>query len=464
MGLVHSMGTRIRLLFPLLCVFLAFGLRLIDLGDLGLWGDEGWSLYLAQHSLAALTIETGADIHPPLYYYLLHFWRPLAGLGEFSARYLSVIPGTLVVAATFALGRRLAGPRVGRIGAVLMACVPFAVYYSHEVRPFMWATLWCACALYALLRALDAPSRVAWAAYAVLSLLSAFTLYSTAMWYAAHGVLLLLKRDWRRALPIWVALEAGVLALSLPWLWVYGGATGEHLTGQGAFTEREALPVYVLGARAVRGFLVGVTLPETAAWVLAGAMCAIIAGGVIAPRSRRTGTVVDLTALALVPVLALYPIHLLFPWFEPRVLTFCIVPLCLLLAASLDGWLTRSRWAFAVASAVLAVSYGIGLYDYYADYTRYSPDLEDYNPLVAQVADQAAAGDVVLYNAPWHVGYFEAYYDGPALDFWLFSSASALSSTETPRQVWLVLRDIVRQPGGARPEDQAEDLLSARTF
>jgi hypothetical protein len=97
-------------------------------------------------------------------------------------------------------------------------------------------------------------------------------------------------------------------------------------------------------------------------------------------------------------------------------------------------------------------------------FNRYSPEIEDYRPLIAQVEHHATPGDVVFYNAPWHIGYFEAYYHGPQLDFRPLEPGKVEAVLDEPRQVWVMARDIVRRPGGATTEDRAEDLLSAGAF
>ena len=68
----------------------AFALRLYRLGVSSLWYDETVSGVLAQQDLLALTRHTAGDIHPPLYYYLLHFWGRLAGWSEFSVAFVSL--------------------------------------------------------------------------------------------------------------------------------------------------------------------------------------------------------------------------------------------------------------------------------------------------------------------------------------------------------------------------------------
>lgn len=450
----------VSVLAGLLVCLLAFRLRLIDLGRLNLWGDEAWALYAHHIGLARLTVETGRDIHPPLYYYTVLAWVRLAGTDEFALRYLSVFAGTLLIATVFTLGRRLAGVRVGMLSALLTAITPFAVYYSQEARPFIWVMLWCTLALYVLVRSLDG-SRQNWIGYAAFTFLAAFTSYPTALWFALHGLLILARPAWRRHFWTWLGIEAGILALALPWLLVFGRDIQAHLAGQGAFTAREAMSLPALLFRSLGGFLAGITLPPIGTWLVSIVALALGVFGIAVSRRQSWDAVAILSVLALLPVLALYPIHRRFPWFEPRVLAFCAVPLYLLIAIGLDGWLSRRWWLFAVGGAVLIAAWGCGLYDYWGRFDRYSPELEDYYPLIAHIEAQAQPGDLVLYNANWHVGYFYAYYRGARLDFQPFLEAQSVSG---PRQVWVVLRDVVRQPGGSRPEDQVEDLISAAAF
>src|ERR671936_747856 len=77
--LEHSARThraRWTLVVLLLC---AFALRLLNLTVQPLWFDEGWSVWFATADLPTMAARTAADIHPPLYYALLHAWIALAG-------------------------------------------------------------------------------------------------------------------------------------------------------------------------------------------------------------------------------------------------------------------------------------------------------------------------------------------------------------------------------------------------
>jgi len=73
------------LVFLAFLAFLAFALYTFRLDLQSLWYDEGFSVYLARMSLGEITARTASDIHPPFYYYLLHFWVKAFGSTEFSS-------------------------------------------------------------------------------------------------------------------------------------------------------------------------------------------------------------------------------------------------------------------------------------------------------------------------------------------------------------------------------------------
>ncbi|HRW09734.1 MAG TPA: hypothetical protein P5121_31750, partial [Caldilineaceae bacterium] len=76
----HLMTDQHRKWPILLLVLLGVGLRFARLSWQPLWADEGYSLYFATEPLLRMLWLTANDIHPPLYYALLHLWTvTLAG-------------------------------------------------------------------------------------------------------------------------------------------------------------------------------------------------------------------------------------------------------------------------------------------------------------------------------------------------------------------------------------------------
>ncbi|MBI5957018.1 MAG: glycosyltransferase family 39 protein [Chloroflexi bacterium] len=143
------------MLVTILIVGLAFLLRVYHLNGQSLWYDEGFSAFLSQQGLAEITARTAADIHPPLYYYLLHLWIPLAGDGEFALRFPSAVFGVLSVPLFYQVGRRLFGNQIGLLSALMATLSPFYVWYSQEARMYTLVTLLGLCSSYLLLRLLE---------------------------------------------------------------------------------------------------------------------------------------------------------------------------------------------------------------------------------------------------------------------------------------------------------------------
>jgi mannosyltransferase len=137
---------------------LAVALRVWHLNGQSLGYDEGYSIALARQSLGAIAAQTAADIQPPLYYDLLHFWMQLFGTSEAAVRSLSLLFGVLTVPLLYALGRRLFGPATGLLAALLGAVSPFWIWYAQEARNYTLVTFLGALSSYLLL-AISLPCR-----------------------------------------------------------------------------------------------------------------------------------------------------------------------------------------------------------------------------------------------------------------------------------------------------------------
>lgn len=110
----------------------------LRLGELGqpLWTDEGISIGIASHGLAAIPGLMVKDGSPPLYYMVLHVWMALFGKGEGATQALSLIFALATVPVGLWAGWSLFGRRVGWITAGLMAFSPFLSIYASETRMY----------------------------------------------------------------------------------------------------------------------------------------------------------------------------------------------------------------------------------------------------------------------------------------------------------------------------------------
>ena len=209
-----------RLCLLILIIWLGFALRLHNLDDVPLRGDEAFSaLYWTELPPArSLTEIAFRDPHPPLVYLLFHLWgRFIGGIGSpFALRFLPLLGNIIGAAAMFALGCRLSRrSAVGLMAALMWALHPFEIWHSQDFRNYaIWAGL-SATALWLGLRLMDAPRRrINWSLYALAASLSAFIFYTELLMMLALAVVAWRRLN-RRFLPRFLALQGLIAAAVL---------------------------------------------------------------------------------------------------------------------------------------------------------------------------------------------------------------------------------------------------------
>lgn len=96
---------------------------------------------------------------PPLYFYSLYFLFKIFGYTTFVARMYSAIVGIFSIYAIYLLGKEMINTRVGLIVAFLVAINPFHLYFSQEVRPYIFLFLFTTLAFYYLVKFLKVSNR-----------------------------------------------------------------------------------------------------------------------------------------------------------------------------------------------------------------------------------------------------------------------------------------------------------------
>ncbi len=130
-------------------------LRVLMLANKGMWLDETFSLWIANHGVAdMLQWITRIDQHPPLYYLLLHYWIAQNGDSPYYARLLSALFGAGTIPIIFLIGKRLSGDVVGWAAALFLSLSLFNIYYAQETRMYTLLTFNAAVTIYALVRLL----------------------------------------------------------------------------------------------------------------------------------------------------------------------------------------------------------------------------------------------------------------------------------------------------------------------
>jgi hypothetical protein len=165
-------------LVVVLVLLTAFGLRLVRLGEQNIWWDEGLALWAVRQSLGETTLWTAADVHPPVFFWLLWFQVRLAGESAFVGRLVDVWAGVLTVALVIPVGRLLGGWRVAGVAALMLAVACFPVWWSQELRMYAPATAFTLAACFFALQA--ARGKPWWFGSVISASLALWTLYLSA--------------------------------------------------------------------------------------------------------------------------------------------------------------------------------------------------------------------------------------------------------------------------------------------
>jgi uncharacterized membrane protein len=99
--------------------------------------DEVWSVKAASSSFGSeIAALKDQDVHPPLYFLILHLWIRLFGTGERSVRSLSGLFYILTVFAVYGIGRDLYGRDTALLSAALYLCSPLAILSAQFARMY----------------------------------------------------------------------------------------------------------------------------------------------------------------------------------------------------------------------------------------------------------------------------------------------------------------------------------------
>ncbi len=402
-----------------LFVLVGLGLRLIRLDFQPLWWDEGYSVWFAGHPLGEMARLTAADIHPPLYYALLHGWTQALGLSPAPLRLFSVVVSLPAIPLAYVLGRDLHSRRAGLVAAGLVALNPLAIFYGQEIRMYGLATTFSFLALWTGWRwAQPSASRRFGVAYALALAGGFYTLYYFALLPLAQflWVLVAARSRWR---PWLVAAIAAVLVY-VPWLLFAGPKLLNYVAYKVVQDNDTPLSLLPYSGRHLSAFLAGHlegSLAPLWPWVLI--FLVPLAAALLWPQPNTAGQsaqavpskqAVLYLALALFVPLAIGFLQQRRAPFLPdrfeRVLLFAAPAFWVLVAVALDRLSRRSvAVAVVLGASILAVN-AAALAAFYT-VPRYRD--HDYRPLIAQVGQATAPGDSVFAIFPWQVGYFWSY-------------------------------------------------------
>jgi hypothetical protein len=189
---LNATRSSLRILVTLFAVmWLAFALRVYQLGSVPFRGDEAFSVqYWSGIPLTqSLTTIATLEPHPPLAYAVFRAWGLFVGLeSEFALRMLGVLVNLMGVPALYLIGRRTGGARYGVGVALLWAIHPFEIWHAQDYRNYaLWAGL-SALGLYWGIRTLQTRHKADLLRYAAIGLITSLIFYFELLSLAALAI------------------------------------------------------------------------------------------------------------------------------------------------------------------------------------------------------------------------------------------------------------------------------------
>lgn len=427
------MSRQRNLVIIILLLLVAFALRLYRLDFQDIWWDEARNIDVASRNLAVIATAKEMDIHPPLYFYTLHFWMLGAGRSEFAVRFLSVFFSLLTIPLFYCFGvamsqTTLHAPRstlhaFSLLAATIAAFAPFYVSEAQETRMYTMAIFLSTASAYCLYRAWREGGRLLWASYVLASALSIYTHYSAGFILIAENAFLALlvllgppPTSRLSLLRRWVLSQLAIGVLYLPQLRL---ALRQVVAYENPTMGVPDLPSFLL--QVWQNFSLGpaADLIQPAPF-LAGIAFILVLGldiGLASLKSQVSSLksqVVWLCLWLVLPLLLYFYILRERPFFHPRYIMLATPPYYLLLA-----WALGQIWKRMPAVGLLSVAFLLAAFASAIRVDFFDPAgfSDDTRGLARFIEGQAGENDVVLIDVPYP---FDYYYHGRAPAHYLF--------------------------------------------
>jgi mannosyltransferase len=401
-----------------LTLFCALGLaiRLLGIAAESFTLDEATSLIIARMPILKIfSYLQKSDVHPPLYFLLLHFWR-IGGEGTSFLRLLSALVGVLTIPATYFLGRRLFNQEIALVTSLLVGLAPLHIYYSQITRGYSLLILLTVLSFLFLLRATDLDTPLSWAIYIICALASLLTHYYALLALFFQNlmavVFILFPKKSRNSWRNWGL--ANILASVLFFAWLSQSAVlTQNLTP--LWLSAEPKPTLESLITPIIKFSLGPVSWSFPSWALrvSGAVFLLIL--VLAPIKREarwpffnpgiSPSAAIVWGYFLLPLLAAWIISQEKNIYALRYLSPFLIPFLLLLGVGISK--ITPKWLRALAAGAVISIFLSGAWLTYRTVQH-----TDWRVASSYLIRSALPGDIVVVSPPWYQKVLDYYARG----------------------------------------------------
>ena len=380
-----------------------FGVLYIVLCSINLqqsiWFDESYGAYLTRFSFEDIWGLTAADVHPPLYYFLLKLWSGIFGYTDFGMRFMSVFFGAIAIVFAWQWLKRTFGTKPALIATLLMTLSPMLIRYGQEMRMYTMAVAIIFGATYVLQLAIDTKKRRYWIIYGILMALGMWTHYFVALIWLAHLAYLIYvyrKKIFQKNIIISYALA---VVLYLPWIPSFLSQTS---------TVQQGFWIGAPSIATVTDYFTNSFLylnsADIAGWLL---ILTVVIAFCFVSLVRRLGKKLSLLHfMAFLPPILLILLSMppFTPMFVDRYIIYSMICLSLIVGIGLTVVKFKSRIVAPIIMTLLFVGTSvIGIFNVYefGNYNKTTHGKSDAKALFESVAAISQPGEPIISNSEW---------------------------------------------------------------
>ncbi len=342
-------------------IVLAVTARWVGITKSSIWHDEGYSAMLASRDWLGIWLGSARDVHPPLYYELLHGWSVIFGNSALALRSLSAVCGVAVVGLGYLIVDKITKRHnIAALAGVILALNPFLIRYSQEARMYGVLGVFMLVAMLGLIMIVRRNNR--WLGYALYILgisaglythyftvlvVASFWLYVASLYIVKGNKKIKLLSDWR-----WWGANVLAVIIFLPWI---PNMINQITSGQGlGWLSKTSIATFNDTIWQFFTFTDAHLIGPISYWVLPlGVLAAILYISILDKSKERFVRL--LAIFTLLPILSVIVISLVKPVFHQRYFVFSALSVCMLLAIYFSSLVKKHR-AVAVALALVVIS------------------------------------------------------------------------------------------------------------
>lgn len=375
--------------------------RSISLLKSSIWHDEGFSLMLASRSPLDIWLGSARDVHPPLYYEILHFWTEIFGNSVLSVRSLSLIAGIIVVWLGYQIAFMISNKRnVALLAGLLLSLNPFLIRYSQEVRMYGILGVFLLIAIIGLIKiSKDSKDWFGYVLYVIGVSAGLYTHYFTAMVVIAFWIYIVsiyfiknkitLITNWR-----WWLANILALLIFLPWV---PSMMAQFTRAQGlGWLSKTSIRTLNDTVWQFMTFTDARQILILIYWLVPVLILGLVVYVCIKDRSKEKFSRL-LALFTFLPLIMAVMISFIRPVFHERYFVFSAIGLCLMMALAIYYIFLNNKYLAISIALIIVLIQLVGIRNVYAQSNHQMSRVMGFINQNYQSGDRIISGELYVY-------------------------------------------------------------------